>query len=166
MTLQMVVSGGQNGADIAGWKAAKACGIPTTGWMPAGFMTLDGPRPEYAELYGAKEHASPDYGPRTDANVRDSDGTFLMACDPHSYGIRRTRKALDTYWDRFHLGLPIYMHGPKEVELVADWIIGNEIGVLNVAGNSERPRRAKMEPVVYDFLCRVFERLGFPRKEL
>ena len=38
----MVISGGQTGADQAGWRAAEACGIPTGGWMPRGFLTEEG----------------------------------------------------------------------------------------------------------------------------
>jgi hypothetical protein len=51
--LDRVVSGGQTGADQAGWRAARASGIATGGWMPAGFLTEAGPRPEFAEMFGA-----------------------------------------------------------------------------------------------------------------
>ena len=53
--LDRIISGGQTGADQAGWRAARACGIPTGGAMPKGFLTEDGPRPEFAGLYGARE---------------------------------------------------------------------------------------------------------------
>ena len=33
----------------------QAFGVPTGGWMPKGFLTEDGPRPEFAEQYGAAE---------------------------------------------------------------------------------------------------------------
>ena len=32
--IDLVISGGQTGVDQAGWRAAKACGIRTGGWMP------------------------------------------------------------------------------------------------------------------------------------
>src|SRR3954453_21838055 len=51
--LERVISGGQTGADLAGWRAARAAGIATGGWMPRGFWTEAGERPEFAELYGA-----------------------------------------------------------------------------------------------------------------
>jgi hypothetical protein len=79
--LKLIISGGQIGADQAGWRAAKACGIPTGGWMPKGFLTEDGPRPEFAGLYGATEHDSPLYPPRTAANIRDSDFTLIFQFD-------------------------------------------------------------------------------------
>ena len=67
--LERVVTGGQSGSDQAGWRAAKALGIPTGGWMAAGFATEDGPRPDFAGLYGAVEHPSPDYPSRRLANL-------------------------------------------------------------------------------------------------
>jgi hypothetical protein len=44
--LVKIVSGGQTCADKAGWRAARAFGIPTGGWMSLGFLTEDG-----VELY-------------------------------------------------------------------------------------------------------------------
>jgi hypothetical protein len=70
--IQRVISGGQTGADQAGWRAARACGLKTGGWMPKGWLTEDGPRPEFAELYGAREHESRQYPPRTRANVAEA----------------------------------------------------------------------------------------------
>jgi hypothetical protein len=48
--LDRIISGGQTGADQAGWRAARACGVPTGGFMPLGFLTEGGPRPEFAAL--------------------------------------------------------------------------------------------------------------------
>ena len=53
--LGKVITGGRTGADQAGWRAACAHGIITGGAMPKGDRTEDGPRPEFAELYGAVE---------------------------------------------------------------------------------------------------------------
>jgi hypothetical protein len=72
--IELIISGGQTGADQAGRRAAKAAGIPTGGWMTQGFLTEDGGRPEFAELYGARELESPDYPSRTRANVAMADG--------------------------------------------------------------------------------------------
>jgi hypothetical protein len=47
--IERVIAGGQTGADQAGWRAARASGIATWGFMPLGFLTEDGPRPEFAE---------------------------------------------------------------------------------------------------------------------
>jgi Circularly permutated YpsA SLOG family len=53
--IMIIISGGQTRADQAGWRAAKVCGLPTRGWMPKGFVTEDGPRPEFADQYVAEE---------------------------------------------------------------------------------------------------------------
>jgi hypothetical protein len=38
--------------------------------MPRGYLTEDGPRPEFAELYGAAETSSASYPPRTRMNAQ------------------------------------------------------------------------------------------------
>src|ERR1700733_1932134 len=74
--LDKIISGGQTGVDQAAWRAAKACGVATSGWMPRGFLTEDGPRPEFAERYGAAEFPTNDDHARTEQNVQDSDATL------------------------------------------------------------------------------------------
>jgi hypothetical protein len=73
--LTKVVSGGQTGADQAGWRAARAFGIPTEGSMPLGFLTEEGPRLEFAELYGAVEIPTADYPAQTRRNATLADAT-------------------------------------------------------------------------------------------
>jgi len=46
--LAKIISGGQSGADRAGWRAARTFGILSGGWMPRGFLAEDGPHPEFA----------------------------------------------------------------------------------------------------------------------
>lgn len=86
LAIEKVLSGGQTGADQAGWRAAKALGIPTGGLMPAGFRTEGAPgrdaydedHPEFAALYGATAHHSRDYPPRTRINVESADLTLIF----------------------------------------------------------------------------------------
>lgn len=70
--LKRICCGGQSGADFAGWRAALITGLETYGVMPKGFKTEDGPKSEYVK-YGATEHKSSDYGPRTYENIKNSD---------------------------------------------------------------------------------------------
>src|SRR4051812_43140136 len=114
--LERVISGGQTGADQAGWRAARAFGIPTGGAMPKGFLTEDGPRPEFATLYGPVELPTEDYKSRTVQNVRDSDGTLWFG-DYHSPGGRAT---LDACRDQGRPFLIIY-HGITRPSQVRDW---------------------------------------------
>ncbi|HJT77421.1 MAG TPA: putative molybdenum carrier protein, partial [Gemmataceae bacterium] len=55
--LERVISGGQTGADQAGLAAAKACGIPTGGWMPKGFLTVAAPTRAWRGSMGSRSTA-------------------------------------------------------------------------------------------------------------
>ena len=91
MSIEVVISGGQAGADQAAWRAAKRFGIKTTGWMPRHFLTEDGPRPEFAELYGAQEHPRDDYPSRTASNIGLADYALLFG-NPETPGSRLLRR--------------------------------------------------------------------------
>lgn len=147
-----VISGGQNGADQAGLRAAKACGLETGGWLPRGCITLDGPRPDLMEEYGMQEHTSARYPPRTEANVRDSDGTLRFVRTFSSAGEKCTLKAIRWY-NKPHLD--IHIQHPPTKEEVASWLKDNNIKVLNIAGNSEETAPGIGE-WVYGFLQDVF----------
>ena len=131
--LTKIVSGGQTGADQGGLEAGRLLGLETGGWIPKGRLTENGPKPELAK-YGLKEHVSSSYVPRTYANAHDSDGTIRIAYDFHSAGEQCTLKAIKQckkpYYD-------VNVHAAQEHEKVAQWIIDNNIHVLNVAGNRE-----------------------------
>lgn len=155
--ISKVISGGQTGADVAGVRAAKACGIETGGWMTLGFKTLAGPRPEYAEEFGMKEHSSPAYPSRTYANARDSDGTMRFAVDWSSYGEICTQNAID-YYDKPQFDVDVANIESTSIDDAIRWIINNQIKVLNVAGNSESTHKG-MEKFVEKYLTDVFKRL-------
>lgn len=131
-----IISGGQNGADIGAVEAARFLGFETGGWMPKGWVTLDGPRPLYETMYGMKEHSSPKYPPRTFMNVRDSDATLRIAADFESPGEKCTQKAINQYKK---LQLDIDILHPLPIEEVVKWL--QQFQVVNVAGNSEKTFR-------------------------
>jgi len=143
MILKKIISGGQTGVDQAALRAAKASGLATGGWMPLGYRTLTGPRPDIAELYGMREHESIDYPPRTSANVRESDATLRIAVDFDSAGEKCTMSAIrrhkKPYTDVVLIGDENrgYAAGAF-IEEIVRWIVEKNIVVLNVAGNSER----------------------------
>jgi hypothetical protein len=74
-----IVSGGQTGADQAGVEVAQRLGIATGGFMPKGFRTEDGPRPDLAARFGLAEAETSAYAERTEHNVRLADGTVVIA---------------------------------------------------------------------------------------
>src|SRR6478609_9154529 len=154
--LKKIISGAQTGADVAGLKAAKACGIPTGGYMTKGCKTLDGPRPEYLTLYNMTECDSANYPTRTWLNVKKSDGTLRFASNWKSPGELCTANAIAFHKKpKYDVDL-VDLNSPelwteeeiqKEINKVREWINTERIEVLNVAGNSERS-----SPGIEDFV--------------
>jgi hypothetical protein len=153
--LRKVISGGQTGADRAGLKAAKDAGLATGGWMPKGFKALDGDHPEFAQLYGIQEHPSPYYPPRTFRNVQESDGTVRFATRWNSLGEVCTMKAINKYGKPY---FDVDVLGETQPADLADWLLENNIRVLNVAGNAEKTSPG-IEEFVYAFLSETFKLL-------
>lgn len=131
MILKRIISGAQTGADRAGLDAALALGLETGGWVPKGKRTDEGPLPEADMLrYKLVEHESYAYPPRTEANVKGSDGTVLfgnMSSPGCSLTIRLCLKH----------GKP-HLCNPATPEQLRQWVDNHHITVLNVAGNRER----------------------------
>jgi Circularly permutated YpsA SLOG family len=153
--LDRVISGGQAGADQAGWRAAKACGIPTGGWMPKGFLTEDGPCPEFAELYGATELPTAYYPARIRRNVLESDGTLWFGS--FDSGIfTTTHDATLLRSDAYPF---LIVHRVTKPLDVAWWIRSNKVRVLNVAGNRELINPGIGERVEV-FMLAVFRKLA------
>ena len=164
MFLKKVISGGQSGSDVAALKAAKDIGIPTGGFIPKGFKTLDGPRTEYAMLYNLTEHYSSSYVPRTYQNVRDADGTIRIAHNFNSSGEICTLKAINQYkkpyFDIIVKNTQSFTT-PEEMspKKAADWIKNNNIKILNVAGNSEKTSPG-IEFFAHKYLVSLFKELA------
>src|SRR6266496_3086201 len=74
--LEKIISGGQTGADRAALDFAIGRGIAHGGYCPRGRVAEDGMIPERYQL---RETPSSDYAPRTEWNVRDSDGTVVLS---------------------------------------------------------------------------------------
>ena len=146
--LTAIHSGGQTGVDVAALRAASTLGITTGGVMPHGFRTHDGPRPDYAALYGCEEHASPEWAPRTRENVAASDATLRLAEHMDSPGERCTENACKAAgkraWslhmrrkgDGFTLSRAEVDEAIDGLRLLA--VRQGRPLVLNVAGNSEK----------------------------
>lgn len=164
--LRKVISGGQAGWDVAALRAAKAVGLRTGGWMPKGFLTVQGPRPQYGPEYGIVEHESADWAPRTFANVRDSDRTVIFT-NSETRGTQLTLAACAKY-GRPSWVVPVrLMHGelqnaedkqmlgtPEAIDWYANalWAHIGNAETLNVAGN----RLAHFEGPAERFLRAVF----------
>ncbi len=129
-----VVSGGQTGVDRAALDAARAVGLPCGGWCPRDRLAEDGP---IDPGYPLVETPSADYAQRTEWNVRDSDGTLVVARGRPTGGTaltmtlaRRRGKPL----------LVVDLARDPSPEEVSRWIEARAVGTLNVAGPRESQR--------------------------
>lgn len=151
----VVWSGGQTGVDRAALDAALMAGLAVGGWCPRGRRAEDGPIPL---RYPLRETPTSDYAERTRLNVRDTDATLILAYGPLGGGTALTaRLARDA-------GKPLKiadLTGEASPAATLDWIRGEGVGVLNVAGP-----RASEGPGVYGearrLLNEVFGRLRRP----
>lgn len=170
MTLKLVVSGAQVGADIAGLRAATACGIQTGGWMPKGFRTTLGPLDSaLVELYNLQETESEGYPQRTQKNVQVADGTIQFAYNWNSPGEKlTTRLVKEAGQPNYQVSLLLNLDecrvdtNPTDLFTATDitkevttWIKENNIEILNVAGNGN----TAIEDTVEKFLGQVFQQL-------
>lgn len=135
--IELCICGFQTGADIGGIKAAKACGIPTGGFIPRGYRTEAGPRPDYADLYGAREHKSAQYPGRTRSNLKWCDALVWFG-NPRSPGGLLTlgleeEQAIPTPVAIIHSNEP----GEMTPSDLAEWLKIHDPKVLMLAGNRE-----------------------------
>lgn len=177
--LQMVISGGQTGADQAGISAARFLDYATGGRAPKGFLTEEGLAGWLAD-FGL--HASPveSYKSRTYHNVIHADGTLIFSpvvLLPRARVDKKhrkdaaaavtaggyTRDQLFTSYglvagtgSRYTAELAIahrkhLLINPGVPAQVREWIYATGIHVLNVAGTRES-RAPGMYDWVYEYL--------------
>ncbi len=137
MDLQKIVSGGQTGVDRAALDTALVHGVPVDGWCPQGRRAEDGSIPD---RYPLRETPSDAYAQRTAWNVRDSDGTLIIAPGSLSGGTVRTRTEAE---QRGTPVLHVRLSDPVPVPMIRAWGQEHHIRVLNVAG----PRASEVDGI-------------------
>lgn len=138
--VEKIISGGQCGADFGGLLAAEDCGVTTGGFIPKGYRTHHGPRPDLGERFHLVETADFSYRTRTIKNVREADGTVIIAINLHSPGCTltaNTARALKKPLLQLQLKLEDNDF-PALEEALAKWLTDNHILTLNVAGNRDK----------------------------
>lgn len=131
ITLDKVVSGGQTGVDRAALDAALEFGFPIGGWCPRGRLAEDGIIPRY---YPLKETPSVAYSQRTEWNVRDSDATLILYRKQLYGGTALTR---DLARKQKKPCLPLDLANLPGPQSIVQWLVQEEIAVLNCAGPRE-----------------------------
>ena len=102
------------------------------GWCPAGRRAEDGVIPY---RYDLQEMNSRDYAKRTEQNVIDSDGTLVLYCNQMQGGTLLTFRLASNH-NRPRLAIDIAAPDANP-ESVRDWIVAENISVLNVGGPRE-----------------------------
>ncbi len=136
-----IVTGGQTGVDRAALDTALSLLLPVRGWCPKGRLAEDGKIPP---VYPLQETNSTDYAVRTEWNVRDSDGTMILAYGTLSGGTKLTAELAHKY-HRPVLIIDALSFGKDDVTRFQKWIQENQIRILNVAG----PRESSQPGVIY-----------------
>ena len=149
--VERVISGGQTGADQAGLAVARSLGIPTGGYMPKGWLTEDGPRPDLAVTYGLEEAETAAYAERTERNVLASNGTVVFG-DARSRGSMLTASLCQRHGKPCCM-VPLDGDPANAADRLGLWLTEHHIRTLNVAGN-----RASQAPGIAAFVTAVLER--------
>lgn len=128
-------SGGQTGVDRGALDAALELDLLVGGWCPKGRRAEDGAIPE---RYPVRQHPSPEYLPRTEANISGTDGTLVLTPTPACGGTAATIRLARGK------GKPVMVVDRRKLAhetpmKIRAWIVKHEIRRLNVAG----PRESK-----------------------
>lgn len=143
-----IVSGAQTGVDRAALDVALELGIPCGGRVPKGRLDEEGRIP--ARYPGLEETTTSDWNERTEANVRDSDGTLILSRGRLTGGSKYTAEVA-AHLGRPCLHLDLAALPQREAARAArEWIDARDIGTLNVAG----PRASK-DPGLYELARRL-----------
>jgi len=129
-----IISGGQTGVDRAALDVAIELGIAIGGWCPKGRRAEDG---EIEFKYPLEETPSTGYSQRTKWNVRDSDGTLILAREPIALLTGGTRLTQSIARKTGKPWLVIHPENPQASEEIGSWIQSEKIQRLNIAGPRE-----------------------------
>jgi hypothetical protein len=146
--LLKIVSGGQTGVDRAALDVALEYNFPCGGWCPRGRIAEDGP---LAARYPLIESPSPDYEQRTEWNVRDADGTLILARGTFSGGTALTVR----FAERLKKPCLVFdLNAQGDAQIILDWLNQYQIRILNVAG----PRQSQ-NPGIYSQAYEVLRKM-------
>lgn len=146
-----IISGGQTGADLMALKAAKICGLNTSGWVPKGWSKK---KEILCQRYNLKELSVSGFPVRSMRNVDDSDVTIAFRhqfspgtdstihyCNTGVWGAPRCCMNMDSEIKIHRPCLVIY--SVRNVDLNAEQIVNfireHKALIVNVAGHRRNP---------------------------
>lgn len=133
--IEVIVSGGQTGADRAALDVAIELNINHHGWCPKGRKAEDGIIPD---RYILRETETDDYSERTKLNIRDSDGTVIFVPSTSIKVTDGTLLTIKEVYERKKPHLIIDVSQNKNInDLFEKWVIKNNIKIINIAGPRE-----------------------------
>ncbi len=140
--VEKTISGGQTGADRAALDVAIELGIPHGGWCPKGRKAEDGRIPG---RYNLAETKSSQYPPRTNKNVQEADLTVIFTLGELAGGSALTQECAQALGKPcLHINLSA-VSAQDAAKLLAKWLKGQDVKILNVAGSRE-----STSPGIYD----------------
>lgn len=145
-----VISGGQTGIDQLALTLAKGYCLKTGGWMPPLFMTEDGPRPLFEDLYQMKVTFGGLWAKRTRYNVKSADATVL-------FGNMKSGGSFATLNFAIRYNKP-YCINPDGQQLI-DFVQEHQVMILNVAGNKASVLSADDKALAEKSLKILFEHI-------
>lgn len=126
-----IISGGQTGVDRAALDVALHLGMSCGGYCPKGRKSEDGVIPE---KYPLTETDTDNYAERTELNVKTGDGTLILIAGTADRGTRLTAELCMRYHKPFLL---MNLADENQTPDIRQWLVENNIKILNVAGNRE-----------------------------
>jgi hypothetical protein len=131
--LERVISGGNNGAFLAGLVAAERCGIPTGGTAAKHFQTETGPQYILKTRFGLEQSKGASYPLRTKLNVQNSDLSLILNPIPDSPDCILTFRFCE------ELKKPCLIFNPYTTDhkMPIAFILEHRPSVVNCAGNRE-----------------------------
>ena len=152
MKVRKIISGGQTGADLAAFDAARSVGVSYGGWVPKGRLNEAG---VIANRYtNLKETPTEVNEERTRLNVLDADATLIISHGALSGGSLYTIQQAHLYQiPCLHLNLN-QIENP--LEALSNWLDTVDGGILNVAG----PRESEDEEIyqaVFDLVKELLQ---------
>lgn len=155
--IKKIISGGQTGGDLGGLEGAKLLNIETGGTAPPNFISGNKSEKQLLQSYGLVEgeQDSTTYTKRTMKNVDDSDGTVAILWGTSvgtgkTIGYAQTKKwQYGNNESKSNGYKPVLVIKSKNVDEAAkelrDFVIKNNIQVLNIAGHRETSQKGIQE---------------------